>query len=358
MRRVNRRVRFNLIHHLESEPRRSQWAGRGRRRGTVDERCPHKPGAAVRLYPGSVARSIKEQARECDDSTETKNPGADLQVLLLWLHEHKSTPPPPGRITSKRCASGNRPGADSPPRQRVLHSAAMATALSSLSVVLPAYNEEGALPSTLRSVLAYMRDRRLRAEVIVVDDGSRDRTAEVVTDAQRDSPEIRLIRHERNRGYGEALRSGFSAAQSEWIFLMDADGQFDITNLDSFLPSTDDADMILGYREHRADRWSRRVLTWGYTRLMGMLFHLPLRDHDCAFKLFRRSTWEAAQPIRSTDHKIFTVEWLSNSLRRGARMKELPVHHYPRTTGQATGARLDVIWTMVKALVRLWRRRE
>ena len=229
----------------------------------------------------------------------------------------------------------------------------MATLLSSLSVVLPAYNEEAVLGTTLTSVLAYIRSRDLRAEIIVVDDGSRDRTASIVREIQAEAPEVRLIQHERNRGYGEALRSGFRAARYDWMFLMDADGQFDIRELDAFVAYAPEFDMILGYRARRADAWSRKVLTWGYARLMRFLFDLRLVDHDCAFKLFRRSAWEAAQPVRSTDHKIFTVEWLWNTQRRGLRLKELPVHHYPRTTGTATGARPDVIWAMMKALVRL-----
>lgn len=229
----------------------------------------------------------------------------------------------------------------------------MAILPSSLSIVLPAYNEEGAVPATLASVLAFVRARELDAEIIVVDDGSTDRTGALIAAAQRGSPELRLLQHERNRGYGEALRSGFTAARHDWIFLMDADGQFDIRELDRFFAYAGEYDMILGYRVRRADAWSRKVLTWGYTRLMGLFFGLRLQDHDCAFKLFRRSAWEATQPIHSTDHKIFTVEWLRNAQRRGLRLKELPVRHYPRTTGSATGARPDVIWAMVKALVRL-----
>ena len=224
---------------------------------------------------------------------------------------------------------------------------------SSLSVVLPAYNEEAVIAETIAGVLAYGRKRGISFEIIVVNDGSRDRTAAIVEDLQSAHAEVCLVTHSQNKGYGEALRSGFDAASMDWIFLMDADGQFDITQLDEFMLYAEGHDMVIGYREHRADALHRVIYGWGFTLLMNLLFDMRYVDIDCAFKLFRRSAWKAVQPIASTDHKIFTVEWLWRAKRVGLKIKELPVRHYPRMKGSQTGARLDVIWEMLKSLLKL-----
>ncbi len=225
--------------------------------------------------------------------------------------------------------------------------------LSSLSMVLPAYNEEAVIAETISRVLAYGRKRGIPFEIIVINDGSRDCTPAIVRDLQSAHAEIRLVSHRQNKGYGEALRSGFDAASMDWIFLMDSDGQFDIAQLDEFMPWAEGHDMVIGYREHRADALHRVVFGWGFTLLMNLLFDMRYADIDCAFKLFRRSAWKAVQPIASTDHKIFTVEWLWKAKRSGLNIKELPIRHYQRIKGTQTGARLDVIWQMLGSLLRL-----
>ena len=111
--------------------------------------------------------------------------------------------------------------------------------------------------------------------------------------------------------------------------------------------------MVIGYRAKRADAWHRRFFAEGYVMVMNVLFGMHIRDIDCAFKLFRKSAWRAAQPITSHDHKMFSVEWLWNSTRKHLRIKELPAEHYPRLKGVQTGARPDVIVQMLKALFRL-----
>lgn len=221
-----------------------------------------------------------------------------------------------------------------------------------LSVVLPAFNEEAVIAETVESVLQYMR-RFAVWEVIVVNDGSRDRTGKIVREIAGRDQHVRLVEHEENRGYGEALRSGFNAATHDWILLMDSDGQLAIEELDAFVPKTNEYEAVLGWRANRADPWQRAVFTWGYSSLVRLLFGLGVRDVGCAFKLFKRDWWEKVQPITSTDHKVFTVEWLWKMQRSGISWCELPVKHLPRTSGQATGARLDVVVAMFREMVRL-----
>lgn len=221
-----------------------------------------------------------------------------------------------------------------------------------LSVVLPAYNEAGVIRDVITSIRVYLKDRFRLYEIIVVDDGSTDHTATELGRFSKDE-HIRIVRHKWNRGYGEALRSGFSAARLDWVLLMDADGQFHIQSLDRFWENTTEADVIIGFRERRADSWFRVLFTWVYIKLINLFFSMRFRDVGCGFKLFRRDTWLAVQPIVARDHKIFSVEWLWKLSQAGFRISELPVSHYPRRSGRPTGARIGVVAGMVRELIRL-----
>lgn len=230
--------------------------------------------------------------------------------------------------------------------------------ISSLSVILPCFNEAGVIENTVAHSIEYLRGYPIPFEIIVVDDGSRDHTLEVLEKLCREYRELRVVRHAKNRGYGPALRTGFDAVEKDWIFLMDSDGQFDICELSAFFPFAASHDMVLGYRANRADSWQRAAFTKGYQVALRLLLGLRFRDIGCAFKLFRRETWLRAQPVRADDHKIFIAEWLERSIRSGCRIVEVPVTHYPRRYGSATGARLDVIGKTLAALVSLaWRER-
>lgn len=186
-------------------------------------------------------------------------------------------------------------------------------------------------------------------EVIVVNDGSRDRTSAVVETLASANPRIRCVSHPVNRGYGEALRTGFSSATKELIFLTDGDKQFDVNEIDRFLGEIEHADIVAGYRRPRRDPWLRRVYGWGWNLLVALLFGYAARDVDCAFKLFRRSVWEGSRV--HSGGATFSAEFLVKARRRGSRIAELPVTHYPRTAGRPTGAKPEVIIRAFRDLI-------
>lgn len=226
----------------------------------------------------------------------------------------------------------------------------------SLSAVLPAYNEEAVIERTVRHVAGVLADLADDFEIIVTNDGSRDRTGDILTQLQQDAPELRLrvVTHPRNQGYGAALASGFNAARKELVFLTDGDKQFDVAELAGFLPEMDErTDLVIGWRYKRADPPLRLLNAWGWKLLVNRLFGYTARDVDCAFKLFRRRVWESM-----TVHArgaTFSAEFLVKARRLGFRAKERPVGHFPRTAGSPTGARLSVIVRAFVELFRLWR---
>lgn len=217
----------------------------------------------------------------------------------------------------------------------------------SISLVLPAHNEADNIGRVLEQARDVLPRIAKEHEVIVVDDGSGDGTARTVEGFS----EVRLIRHARNHGYGAALRSGLRAARMDWVFFTDADLQFDLNDLDELLEASADVEIVAGYRAPRRDATLRRVLAWGWGSLVRVLYGLEVRDVDCAFKLFRREVL-AAIPIESVGAFVNT-EILVRAIHAGFRIRQVPVRHFPRVAGRASGARPRVIFRALRELVAL-----
>jgi glycosyltransferase involved in cell wall biosynthesis len=223
-----------------------------------------------------------------------------------------------------------------------------------LAVVLPAWNEEQVIAQTVHRVVDTLSDVAPEYEVIIVDDGSIDRTGEIADALAVENPRIRVVHNRPNKGYGGALIAGFNAVEKELTFFMDADGQFDIRDITKLLAHLDEADAVLGYREHRQDPPLRIVNAWGWKMLMRLLFGLKVRDVDCAFKLYptklvRRANVQAQGAMVNT-------EMLVKLNRLGYTWIEVPVNHYPRAGGKATGANLRVIVRAFRELLKLHHR--
>src|SRR5579859_5503730 len=166
----------------------------------------------------------------------------------------------------------------------------------SISVVLPAFNEEAIIERTVRHVAEVLRAQASDFEIIVSNDGSRDNTAHVLAELQAREPglHLRIVTHDRNRGYGAAVASGFEAARKDLVFLTDGDKQFDVTELSEFLPAMDgQTDLVIGWRRKRADPPLRKLNALGWKILVNLLFGYTARDVDCAFKLFRKRVWQS-----------------------------------------------------------------
>lgn len=227
--------------------------------------------------------------------------------------------------------------------------------MPSISVVLPAWNEERNVARAIREAVTALEGLGADYEVIVVDDGSRDGTARVVGELQARQPQVRLVRHEVNRGYGQALRSGYAAAQKDLVLIHHADSQFDLTEIKRFLPLLAQADIVCGYRAQRADPFMRKINALGWNMVVRLLFGYLARDIDCGFKLFRREILDHVH-LTATRGAMIDTELLASARARGYRLAELPVTHLPRLGGQPTGAHLDVIITSFRELFAFRRR--
>ncbi len=221
--------------------------------------------------------------------------------------------------------------------------------MASLSIVLPAYNEEANVEDTVRDVSTVAQQLRLDYEILVVNDGSSDRTGEIVRELVPEIPALRLVEHYPNRGYGGALKAGFESASKEVIAFVPADGQFLFTEIDRFLDGIATADLVCGYRAHRQDNLLRRLNGWGWNSLVRLLFGYLCRDIDCGFKLLRREVVDRV-PLPS-DGAMVDTELLAGAHARGFRIAEVPVTHLSRTAGAATGANPRVVLKAFRELL-------
>jgi glycosyltransferase involved in cell wall biosynthesis len=210
-----------------------------------------------------------------------------------------------------------------------------------ISAVMPAYNEEANLEQSVGRMATALQTFTRGFEIIVVDDGSQDGTAAVLERLKGVHPQLRVIRHAANRGYGAALRSGFDAARFGWIFLMDADNQFDPMEVELLLARAADADIVAGYRKHRRDPLLRRLNAWAFFTLVRLLFGKLVRDVNCAFRLTRRDLIE--RMALHSEGALINTEMLVLARQLQARVAEVPVHHYPRRAGKQTGANIRVV---------------
>ena len=229
----------------------------------------------------------------------------------------------------------------------------------SLSVCMPAYNEEANLPGMIADVVAIMQPRFADFEIVVTNDGSKDRTGAVLRELAARYPQLKPVDHAVNQGYGAAVFTALSNASKDIIFFTDSDRQFKLEEIDRLTPHLVKGDLVVGYRAPRRDPPKRVLFGRGWSSLVTLLFGYTARDIDCAFKLVRRSAFETVAPSIVSRGAAFSAEWLVLSKRAGFRFVETPVSHLPRTAGAQTGARPDVIKRAFRELwdfrLRLWR---
>jgi len=218
----------------------------------------------------------------------------------------------------------------------------------------PAYNEEANLKETVEKAIPVLSKVANKFELIIVDDGSKDRTGEIADKLAKKYSFIRVIHHRSNKGYGEALKSGFYSAKYEWIVFTDSDGQLDFSEVAKLIEVKNDVDIVVGYRLDRQDSLVRKLFGTGWTMLANLLLGTKVRDVDCAFKLINKKVIETIPRLESTRGGMISPELLGRAIKAGFKIKEVGVHHFSRTKGKQSGAELKVILKSFIDLGKLW----
>ncbi len=224
-----------------------------------------------------------------------------------------------------------------------------------LSLVLPCFNEEENIETTVASALAWFERAKIDGEVIVVNDGSSDGSAKILERLSDKNPMVRIVTHEVNQGYGLAVRSGCDAASKDTIAFVDSDGQFHFEDLEKLIPHLDQYDFVPGRRRKRADSFMRNIFGKILGCLILVVFGLWIRDVNCGMKIFRADTWKKIRPLYGTE-KFFNTELYLRLKKQGIMWKQIDVPHYPRAGGTPTGGSGRVIFGMIKEILDLRRK--
>jgi glycosyltransferase involved in cell wall biosynthesis len=226
--------------------------------------------------------------------------------------------------------------------------------LSSLSVFFPAYNEEANVENMVRQAQKILPELAETWEIIPVNDGSGDRTGEIIDRLAKEDPNVRPVHHAKNRGYGGAVISGYNASRYDFVFFTDGDLQFDLREITLLVEKLDEGDLILGFRKNRRDPWHRKLNAFLWGSLVKFLFGFKVRDVDCAFKMIKRRVVDKVR--LSAGGAMVSTELLARANKAGFRFAEVGVTHYPRVAGTQTGANLKVILRAFRELFKLYGR--
>ncbi|VTR95192.1 membrane protein containing glycosyl family 2 domain protein : Membrane protein containing Glycosyl transferase, family 2 domain protein OS=Rhodopirellula sp. SWK7 GN=RRSWK_06213 PE=4 SV=1: Glycos_transf_2 [Gemmata massiliana] len=221
-----------------------------------------------------------------------------------------------------------------------------------LSLVIPAFNEAAVIARAITEAETALAAHFGSFEVLIVDDGSADTTAAEVSAALPSAPHTRLLRHESNRGYGAALRTGFEAARFELVAFTDADCQFDLTELAQLADLAANTPVVVGYRADRKDPWRRQFLSWGYNVMARALLGTRVRDVDCALKVFHRAA--LAELLPESRGFFVNTEMMTRARQQNLPVTEVPVTHRPRAGGESKVSLREVPRTARKLFAFWW----
>jgi glycosyltransferase involved in cell wall biosynthesis len=239
------------------------------------------------------------------------------------------------------------------PRQFADGSAPIPESSAGLTLFFPAYNDAGTISSLVVRAVQVASSLTPDFEILVINDGSEDATGAIAEELARTYPQVKVIHHLRNRGYGGALRTGFAAARKSLIAYTDGDGQYDAAELEAlWVRLTPEVDIVTGYKISRSDPLHRIVIGRIYHHIVKLMFGLRVRDVDCDFRLMRREVFERVG--LEHDSGVICLELMRKVQDAGFRIVEVPVHHYHRTHGRSQFFNLGRVFHTGLDVLRLW----
>jgi glycosyltransferase involved in cell wall biosynthesis len=222
-----------------------------------------------------------------------------------------------------------------------------------LSVFFPAYNDSGTIASLVITSLKSAARLTSDFEIIIINDGSADATGEIADELARTYPQVRVIHHASNRGYGGALRSGFATATRDLVFYTDGDAQYDPAEMEALWAAlSDDVDLVNGYKISRSDPLHRILIGRIYHHTVKLLFGLRVRDVDCDFRLMRRAIFDRVALEKSSG--VICLEMMKKIQDAGFRIAEVPVHHYHRAYGRSQFFNFPRLYKTAVDVMKLW----
>ncbi|HOY61277.1 MAG TPA: glycosyltransferase family 2 protein [Candidatus Woesebacteria bacterium] len=228
--------------------------------------------------------------------------------------------------------------------------------IDELSVFFPCYNEENNIQVTVDKAVRVLKQTAKKWEIIIVDDGSKDKTGQVALKIQKKYPNIKIVTHNPNRGYGAAFKSGLYSSKYKWIAFTDSDGQFDFSEIKNFIETQKKtkSDLVIGYYLDRKVSKAVIISSKIWELIVFILFGLKVKDIDCGFKFINKKVVDTIPKLEAERGAFISSEFLIKAKKAGFKIVEIGVHHYPRTEGQATGRQFKVIVKSFSDLFKLW----
>ena len=226
--------------------------------------------------------------------------------------------------------------------------------VAEISIFFPFWNEEKNIESVIKTAIPIAQKIAEKWEIIAIDDGSSDKTLKIAEKIAETHPNIIVVSHTTNRGYGAALKSGFEKAKYDLIVFTDGDGQFDFSQVNKFFKKIEKSDIVIGYRKKRFDNPIRHVLmnllrVWDFV-FFGFLY----RDIDCGFKMLKKDALQKILPFKS-EGAMITTEILAKAKRAKLKITQVEVSHHPRIYGDQSGGNLRVILRAIRESFILWK---
>ena len=225
--------------------------------------------------------------------------------------------------------------------------------LPSLAIAIPAYNEEGSVRRVIESALSAAKSLTSDFEILIVDDGSTDATGKIADRFAKTNKRIRVIHHEHNLGFSGAIKSCYTGAGKELVFLLPGDGQIDAKDVAIFLRAMKNADVVVGYRISNPEPLPRRINSWVFHTLFRTLFRVHLREISTSI-LWKKSVLDSINVTADSRSALIEPEVVCKAWNAGFRFAEVPIPYYPRVTGKPKGTNILMILMTVKELFRLW----
>ncbi len=228
--------------------------------------------------------------------------------------------------------------------------------VDSISVFFPTYNEEGNIRNTVISARKVLEEISNNWEIIIINDGSTDNSLAISEELSKEDKRIRILSHQKNRGYGASLKSGFYNSKYPWICFTDSDGQFNFSEIKNFFSKQkqENADLVIGYYLGRKVSLFTIITSKIWEVIVFLFFGMKVKDTDCGFKLVSKKVIDSIDKLKSERGAFISSELLIKAKKKGFKIAQVGVRHYPRKKGKGTGRDIRVIMKSFIDLIKLW----
>ena len=222
----------------------------------------------------------------------------------------------------------------------------------SISITFPLYKDRRTVKKMIFKSLTVLKKIKKKYEIIIVDDGCPEKSGIYAKQLSKKIPQIKVLFHKKNLGYGSAIRTGLKSCKNEWIFQTDGDAEYDVNDLRKLLKKSKDSDLVITYRFKKKYKTSRIIISWIYNKLLRILFKTNFKDISTGSRLINKKLINKIN-LFSTSPFIGAELAIKSQLKK-FRVKEIGIHTYPRTFGTGSSVSIKNIILTIRDMIILF----